>query len=196
MSEQAFKLDKDMQDAIYLIACAVKEITPDRERVQGMDLQKVFAIAEGHSLATAAAFAVEAAGFQSGQTTKILAEAVLRNTRFSLDREAVTAKLREAGIWHVLLKGAVLRDYYPKPEMREMSDHDILFDDARSADVKAIMEGLGYEVTRFGHCVHDVYQKPPVMNFEMHRELFSNSVEMEGARAYYKNVNDRLLGEG
>lgn len=189
-------LQKELQDMIYLVSCAVKEEKPDPERVKAMDLQRVFAIAEGHSLAAAAAFAAEDAGFQSGLTTKLLADAVLRNTRFGIDREEVTRKLEEAGIWYMLLKGAVLKNLYPKPEMREMADHDILFDPSRADDVQTIMESLGYEKKQYNSEVHDIYQKPPVLNFEMHRRLFDEYLGLEKAKPYYENVTDRLLGEG
>ncbi len=190
------ELQKARQDLIYLVACAVKEIKPDPKLVKAMDLSAVFSLAKSHSLSGAAAFAVEAAGFRSGMTTKLLSDVVHRNTRFTIEKEAITQKLKEAGIWYVLLKGAVIKDYYPRPEMREMSDHDILFDASRAKDVKTIMESLGYTTEHFNVGAHDVYFKAPVLNFEMHRMLFSKMDDMEQLVEYFERAADRLLGEG
>ena len=194
MNQEEFQ--KVRQDLIYLVACAVKEEKPDPEVVKAMDLSAVFSLAKSHSLSGAAAFAVEAAGFRSGTTTKLLSDVVHRNTRFSIEKEAVTQKLKEAGIWYVLLKGAVIKDYYPRPEMREMSDHDILFDASRAEDVKTIMESLGYKVEYFNVGAHDVYFKAPVLNFEMHRMLFSKMDDMQQLVEYFEKAADRLLGDG
>ncbi len=76
--------------------------------------------------------------------------------------------------------------------MRQMSDHDILFDAAHAEEVKAIMEGLGYTSKYFGSSNHDCYYKEPVYNFEMHRALFGRRHEVK-LQDYYRNVKDRLI---
>ena len=194
MNQEEFQ--KVRQDLIYLVSCAVKEMKPDPERVKAMDLNEVFSLAKSQSLAGAAAFAVEAAGFRSGMTTRILSDVVHRNTRFSIEKEAITQKLKEAGIWYVLLKGAVIKDHYPRPEMREMSDYDILFDASRADDVKSIMESLGYTTKSTEVGSDDIYYKQPVLNFEMHRMLFSKSDGVDDFLEYFDHATDRLLGEG
>jgi len=189
-------LRKDLRDLVYLVSCAIKEQKPDPEVVGAMDLTAVFSLAKAHSLSGMAALAAEVAGFRSEKTTRILSDVVRRHVRFTIDKEAIALKLKEAGIWYVWLKGAVIEDYYPRPEMREMSDRDVLFDAERAQDVKVIMESLGYTVKSFGVYAHDVYFKPPVMNFEMHRVLFSKMEDKNVVIEYYKNVKNRLLGDG
>lgn len=39
----------------------------------------------------------------------------------------------------MLLKGMVIRKYYPAPEFREMADNDILFDNKYSKEVYEFM---------------------------------------------------------
>ncbi len=46
-------------DLIYLVGCAVNEITPDRSRVEQMNLAAVHGISTAHSLASVACFALE-----------------------------------------------------------------------------------------------------------------------------------------
>ena len=49
-----------------------------------------------------------------------------------------------------------------------MSDNDILFDEDAWERVEKHMISEGYEAEYVGKGIHDVYQKPPVYNFEMH----------------------------
>ena len=100
--------------------------------------------------------------------------------------------LENAHIWHMPLKGALLKEMYPKYGMPEFSDHDILFDESRAGDVKAIMEKLGFSSKRFGYGNNDAYHKAPCLNFEMHRTLFGARHD-EKLYKYYKNVEERLL---
>jgi hypothetical protein len=59
------------------------------------------------------------------------------------------------------------------------------------------MEGLGYTCDLFEHPAynHDVYSKPPTLEFEMHHTLFS-SIEVPQFVAYYADVSDRVLKNG
>ena len=58
--------------------------------------------------------------------------------------------------------------------MREMSDNDILCDSGKMDVVKTVMEGLGYSCEVFEEFHHDVYSKPPTLEFEMHHTLFTD----------------------
>ena len=46
-----------ISDLIYLCGCAVREETPDRQRVSQMDLEALYRAAERHMLCSAAAMA-------------------------------------------------------------------------------------------------------------------------------------------
>ena len=100
--------------------------------------------------------------------------------------------LENAHIWHMPLKGALLKEMYPKYGTREFSDHDILFDESRAGDVKAIMEKLGFSSKSFGYGNNDDYIKAPCLHFEMHRALFDLRHD-EKLYKYYKNIEKRLL---
>ena len=85
-----------------------------------------------------------------------------------------------------------MKDYYPRYGMREMSDNDILCDSSRMAEVREIMESLGYTCEHYGKWNHDTYQKPPTLVFEMHHSLFVQG-EMPAFDRYYAGVFDRLI---
>ena len=185
----------EAQDLIYLVSCAVNGVTPDAERVARMDLDAIYKLAYRHMLAATVAPALKAAGIQDRRFAKALEHSALKNSTMDMEMDAVFAALTEAGIWHMPLKGIVLQHLYPIYGMRQMSDHDILFDAKRADDVKSIMGKLGFSVEHFGASNHDVYHKEPVSNFEMHTSLFGSSHD-EKMYKYYTDVEKRLLGDG
>ena len=194
-TEENMTTNKTAQDVIYLASCAVNETMPDPERVAAMDLDAVYRLARGQSLAATLAPALEAAGMQDKRFAKALQRSVMKSVTMDAEMGVVFRALDAAGIWHMPLKGTVLQHLYPVYGMRQLSDHDILFDAKRADDVRAIMEGLGFSTEDFGVSNHDVYHKEPVCNFEMHRELFGPSHD-EKLYEYYRDVEKRLLGDG
>ena len=185
----------ETQDLIYLISCAVNGEKPDTERVAGMDMDAIFSLASRQMLAATVAPALKAAGIQDKRFAKALEHSALKSSTMDMEMVALFAALTDAGIWHMPLKGTVLQHLYPVYGMRQMSDHDILFDARRADDVKSIMEGLGFSTEHFGDSNHDVYHKEPVSNFEMHSALFGPSHD-EKLYKYYRDVEKRLLGDG
>lgn len=183
-----------MNDAAYLAGCAVRRETPDARRVAAMELGRLYEAAQTHMLCAAVGMALETAGVGDERFVRAVALAQRKAALLEADSAAVREKLDEAGIWHMPLKGSVLKELYPRFGMREMADVDILFDAPRAGDVREIMEGLGFQTDSFG-CFHDdAYTKLPVSHFEMHRTLFSEAAEPE-LHAYYADVRERLLPE-
>ena len=184
----------EMNDVIYLVSCALNKEVPDAERIRGMDLPRVCKAASRHMLAAACAMALESAGVKDKDFTQAKAKAIRKVALMDREAACLYRKLEEAGIWYMPLKGSVLKEDYPAYGMREMSDRDILFDASRAEDVKSIMEDMGFEPIRFGHGEHDTYQKKPVSNFEMHRELFNYHIrESRFAGNWYADVKALLI---
>jgi hypothetical protein len=180
-------------DVAYLAACAVNGTVPDAKRVGQMDLETLYQAADRHLLTGITAMALESAGVKDAAFTQAKGKAIRKVAAFDVERAAVLAKLEEAGIWYMPLKGSIMKDLYPRLGMRQMADNDILYDASRTADVRAIMENLGFSTDEnSGRGVHDHYNKPPVCNFEMHHALFAAPSETEIVE-YYRNVKSRLI---
>ena len=182
------------EDVIYLAACMVNGEKPDAERVAGMNLQQLYKTANRHLLTGIVGYALEAAGVRDSAFVQAKSKAIRKIVLFDTERSSVLAELENAGIWHMPLKGCVLKEYYPQIGMRQMSDNDILFNEARANDVRAIMESLGFVTEHFGTGVHDSYFKPPVCNFEMHRELFSPFAG-DALFTYYQGIRVKIIGD-
>ena len=163
---------KNAMDVVYLAACAVNDIVPDAERVRVMELPHLYQVANRHLLTGITAMTLESAGVKDSAFTQLKGKAIRKVVAFDMERTAILQQLEEAGIWYMPLKGSILKELYPAIGMRQMSDNDILYDASRSEDVRRIMEGRGFTTERIGKGNHDIYYKPPVLNFEMHTALF------------------------
>ena len=181
------------RDVIYLASCAVNGSVPDRERVAGMNLDALYAVAHHHQLTAITAMSLEAAGIKFPLFTQAKGKAIRKNAALNLDRAALTERLEAEGIWYMPLKGAVLADYYPEFGMRQMSDNDILIDPCSARRVKEIMQSIGFKVEHFGKELHDEYSRPPVSYFEIHRCLFTQ--RDKNMYDYYKDIASRLKKE-
>lgn len=87
----------------------------------------------------------------------------------------IESVLEEHGIKHVLLKGSVLRDYYPEPWMRTSCDIDVLIEEKDIEAAKAIFtEKCGYEyemTTSHDIAFHDASGR---VHIELHYKLIED----------------------
>ena len=179
-------------DLIYLVSCAVNEKTPDAERVRQMDLPEVYRLSQRHMLTAAVAFALETIMPLPHAFDQAKKKAIRKLSLFDIERTAILHELDAAGIWHLPLKGILLKNDYPKSAMRQMSDNDILCDSTKMPEIRQIMERLGYTCDHYEWENHDTYSKPPVLEFEMHHSLF-NEDHFPLYFNYYRNIKAKLL---
>ena len=143
--------------------------------------------------------AMEKMGFESDSDIwkrwlKEKNQLIYKSVLMDVEREAIQDFFEENNIWYMLLKGMVIRKYYPAPELREMADNDILFDNKYSKEVYDFMTARGYKSDDYNKGYHDEYLKPPAYNFEMHRQLVS-SKERPKWYEYYKDVKSILIND-
>lgn len=183
---------KNAYDMLYLTACAVNGKVPSAERVAGIDLEDLLSVCKKHILSAAVAYGLESAGIKDHGFTQAKEKAIRKNILLDAERSRILKRLEEEGIWYMPLKGAILKDWYPKLGMRQMSDNDILCDPQYREKIKSIMLELGFTNEYYMKYNNDAYHKEPVSNFEMHFDLF-----MEYSQGtfynYYKNISDKLI---
>lgn len=119
-------------------------------------------------------------------------KALVKELTFDAERAQILSALEEAGIAYLPLKGVVIKNYYPKPGLRQFSDNDILYDKRRRNDVKQIMHALGFAGKQTG-VNHDEYYKQPVFNFEMHTDLLP---EYKENYSYFQDIWQRAVRQG
>ncbi len=177
---------------IYLTKCTLNGLTPDHDLIASVDLDALYTTSQKHMLTAIVGMALRDAGVEEKNFKHAIAASQRKTVVLDHERLMVCNSLNDAGIWHMPLKGSVLKDWYPQFGMRESSDCDILFDSSRSSDVKSIMEWLGYSCESYGGGHHDVYHKKPLTNMQMHVELFGPGYP-DNLNRYYGNVKDRLV---
>ena len=137
---------KNASDMIYLTACAINGKTPRQERIDKLDLPNLFEVCQKHILTACTAYALESAGVKDHDFTQAKEKAVRKNILLDVERGNILRKLEAEKIWYMPLKGSILKDWYPKLGMRQMSDNDILFDINHRNDVRKIMQQFGFEL--------------------------------------------------
>lgn len=191
-------------DMIYLAACALHNKAPDTERIRAMELPAVYHLAKFHTMQAITYMAFELWLAEGGNASEVIepeihqkwaeakAKAIRKNILFETEREKLFTFMDEQNIWYMPLKGVILQDYYPVYGMRQMVDNDILFDSEYRDTIRRYFLSNGYKESEEPAEAHDVYQKPPVYNFEMHFFLY-RFYRNHTRHEYYKNVKERLI---
>ena len=183
-------MNKSAKDLIYLLSCAVNGITPDKASVQAMDPEQLYQLAKAHSLRAAVYIALRSADAKDVNFQQAYNKAVRKNVLLDVERTAIFERFEQQGIWYMPLKGSILKELYPENGMREMADNDVLYDSTKQEEVKKIMLSMGYSAESVGKTHHDVYMKPPVLNFELHTLLFRAASDFY---AYYQNPKRLMM---
>ena len=190
MTKEAYSIA--IEKVIELSGCIVNNVPPDAKRIAEMNLEALFSASKRHMLSAITGYALDAAGVSDERFTQEKGKAIRKEMLMENEKRQFFASLEKEGIWYMPLKGAVLKDLYPKIGMRQMADYDILIDPAKAEEVRRILERLGFTTKFFGVGNHDVYYKMPVCNFEIHTKLFGEG-HNEKLAAYYRDVKERLV---
>ena len=173
--------------ALYLNKKEAKDFIVDKEK-----LSFFYKISKYHSLRALLyqALILTKVDVQKEDLSKIEQDYLLnvrKSLSFAEERKALYAYLNEQGIDFLPLKGIVIKDYYLDQYTREFADNDILFDEKKDKLIKEFFIKRDYEVEQFKKSNHDVYQKNPFFNFEMHRALFGETGDNAQIINYFKN---------
>ena len=135
-------------DVLYLLSGAANNKKAEKNKIDNMNLDALYSLCKAHSItALVSSVFLEHIKENPEQYAKWSQEqmkALYRDMNFASERAKILAFLEENGIWYMPLKGVILKDYYPRPELREFADNDILMDESRAADVREFMLANGY----------------------------------------------------
>lgn len=191
-------MEKTSELLIYLMACSLQGTKPEEALLANIDMEALLRLAKAHSVSAMVCMALEQTdAFQNAAETTRLKwldaknKAVRKNMLLDAERHQLEKEFAEHGIWYMPLKGSILKDWYPKFGMREMADNDILFDPAGRKQVREIFQNRSYKTVSFRKGNHDVYEKAPIYNFEMHVSLFNGTYKE--LTEQYENVKEHLL---
>ena len=202
---------------VSLLRCALHNLHPE-EKPSECTWQQVWTLARSNSVECTACPAINKIKGEIPQEiekswSESLNQNVYRLIRFQMEREQILREMSRHGIACLPLKGILVSEYYPTYGMRWMCDNDILYGYVRQnekgeyepkgdsrqeqeywkqqaqKELCAVMQSMGYAVKNLKGS-HDVYQKPPFFNFEMHHKLVP---EDSGLAEYYRNPWKRAI---
>lgn len=103
-------------------------------------------------------------------------------------------RFEAAGIVNQPMKGARMKFIYPSPQMREMSDIDVLIGQEDRKKAGEILSRMGYALSQdIKH--HEIYVKKPFMVVEAHRAMYDRTVD-ENQYQYFSDFSRAVLREG
>lgn len=166
-----------------------EEISP---APQGIDWQSFIDLAKKQQVYSVIADALESLDIpekQKQELTVYSQNELLRILAMKSEFEEIEQELNEKEIKYMLLKGSVLKSYYPKEKMRQMSDMDILYDSAKADVVMSVMKKRGYALVSSGDHSDD-YMKKPFYTFEFHHDLFDEDSDFNPDFSFvWENAN-------
>ncbi|MBQ8980278.1 MAG: nucleotidyltransferase family protein [Eubacterium sp.] len=163
---------------LYLIRCAVKGEVVEKP-AEPIDWKILINLAKKQEVYSVIASVLPKEFLPDEQATRLhnyskseLARLIAMKSELALLEE----ELGENGIDFMLLKGARIREFYPKESMRQMSDIDILYDENARDKLLRIMKNYGYTLYSWSENSDD-FSKKPYYTFEFHRQLFFKDFE-------------------
>lgn len=166
--------NKEVNYLMQLLSCALNGTKPDIAE-EGTDFSALFALAKKHQIYNIIYPLIsdmESVSKEEKENWRNynLSE-ITRMLTVNHERSVIFNELTENEIRFMPLKGLILKNYYPKESMRQMSDNDILYDFTKRDILHGIMVRNGYKAVATGENSDD-YFKQPYSTFEFHRELF------------------------
>ncbi len=149
----------------------------------------VFLLAQKHSVENLLYYATKRMDLPewNPMLRRITLGAATREAVWETETRRVFAALEEAGVWAIPLKGYFIKHCYPAPEMRYMSDVDLLFDASMAQKARQAMERCGYRAERFDAGTTDYYRNELGLPFELHRELAEEG-RFTGAEEFLRHL--------
>lgn len=166
--------NKEVDYLIHLMSCALNEKEP-QILDEDVDFSVLLSLAKKHQIYNMIFPVIsdmdnvpkkEKDSWKNYNLTEIAKMLTVNN-----ERQIIYDELTENKIKFMPLKGLILKNYYPKESMRQMSDNDILVDPSKRELIFDIMKRNDYKPT--STCENsDDFLKRPFCAFEFHRDLF------------------------
>lgn len=125
---------------------------------------------------------------------KVVMGSILQTMAQVTELKELARRCEEKGIINQPMKGSRLKFIYPAPEMREMSDIDILIEQSCMEAADKELSEMGYKLEQaIKH--HDIYKKAPYMVVEAHKAMYDKTVD-NNQYEYFSNFSKTVLCEG
>lgn len=179
-------MEAEYQYLVHLLGAFLREETP--EISDTVDWQKLLRLAQIHNVTGILGYMGKKYPICGDPQVKPHLRSLCLNTiaifaRRNAMADALAAELEKAGIDHILMKGYVLRDVYPVPELRSFNDIDMVIrlEDRKRCDAR--MLELGFQRHTDWEPVYSYVRGNEL--YEIHTEIMEIDVSETGAQQAY-----------
>lgn len=142
---------------------------------EDIDIQALAKLSEMHQLVPIV-YSAAASNLELAQKlNKAYMISITKSATQDIEAEKVIEAYEKAGIFHIPLKGYVIKNLYPSPEMRESTDFDVYVPVEFNRKACEVMAALGYSYDEksIGLGMHDEYSLGAMMAVEVHKSLMA-----------------------
>ncbi len=182
--------------AVEMISAVLNNTVPV-EPESGFDWYAFKSFCEKHCISNIVAYSINKLDISLPQEIKayfeeIVYQSLAKEARVEVEITDILNDFEENGIPHMLLKGSVIKNLYPQPDMRSMCDVDILVGKHLDSAME-VMYAHSFELKERAN-LHDCYFKKPFLNVELHSSLVDE--ELTELNAYFKTGFERAKLQG
>lgn len=177
---------------IYLLSCHLNGTTPKGEK--DIDWNLVYEFAKRHSVVAMIAKVIKKLPkeFLPDEKTFSIFDKELESTNQKYEFKMKTlftfiTALTNAKISHLLIKGSVLRNIYPSPELRVSSDTDVIVKPTEFFDAIDVLKDKGFNVDLVENSVATI--KCGSETFELNTELENINIQ---SKIYFSTPFDDI----
>lgn len=167
-------MDRQANNFIQLLRASINAgVQPDLDEP---NYAEILMLAQKHAVTSLLYPAAKRAALPPEIVAELKKLSFAAATRESLQARELTQILNaceEKEISVVPLKGCIIKYLYPNPELRYMSDIDLLIPAKKATAMRELMEQLGHRYEKVDAGTTDVYISPLGMNYEIHLDLSS-----------------------
>ncbi len=190
-------MDRESEYLLHLLGAFLRQEKP--EEPGDLNWSRLFQLSNIHSVAGILCYMAMSWPICSEPQMKETLRGICLNTIHGFNRRAAQAavlfeRFNETGIDHIVMKGYVLRECYPVPELRTYGDIDLVIHPEDRQKCNDLMLSLGY---RLDHDWEPVYSYLREEEFyEIHTKIMEIDVsDKANHRAYFDAAWDHVLPE-
>ena len=169
-----------MNDVVKNLLLLIKSaLTNEKQSIdKDVSWHDLFAFASAHRITTLLYYGIKNCGAElSADISDMLKTKLYKSATVSAQNdyriESVFAELEAKGIEYMPMKGLVVRELYPKSDMRTVGDADILIHPDKALSAAKVLEGLGYEFVK--ESTHEYVWQKKHTKIELHKKLIGDA---------------------
>lgn len=160
---------------LHLLKCGLKSEKPEEPPV-GIDFEAIFELAKKQDVENIVFLSVDQLeNTIDSNLYSVWQEAYYKRMKYSAFQDMALEELidvfTKAGIDCMPLKGSVIKNYYPSPDLRCMGDIDFLVREQNRQVVRDIMHRLGYEDDILDDGQVDAFKRGKLEYIEVHYDF-------------------------